>query len=157
MLLDFNDDFTTATVNNLDMTFKAGPTLAAESMTLARAKLDSSSGDDDGSSNDRFKVMVVFSDGNSLNQPSIADELELPYHTSFASRFIIDTDVNRDASADAPTLFEMISKPSTDEYAKVHCSSDVDTLATQILATVRSAPRGLPPHSARSTVVGTML
>ena len=143
VLLDFDDDFTPSGVNDLDMTFKAGPTLAAEALKLARTKLDSSNdGDDDSSSNDRFKVMVVFSDGNSLNKPTIAEELELPYHTSFASRFIIDTEINRGGSADEPDLFEMLSKPSTEEYAKVHCSSNVDTLATQILASVPASGVG---------------
>lgn len=147
VLLDFDDAFTPASVNDLDMTFKAGPTLAAEALKLARSSLDSSTADD------RFKVMVVFSDGNSLNQPNIVEELEEAYHASFASRFIIDTEVNRDLSADAPGLFKLISKPSTEDYARVHCSSDVDLLAAQILATVPASGAG--GWQCGDTVVGT--
>jgi uncharacterized protein YegL len=143
--IGFGHPFDAAAVAALDLGFTAGPTLADQAFEVARRAFLQPTSVASGF-RPRRKVMVVFSDGESLNQEELQQELHRSEHRATATRTVIDTDLNRDEGAGAqPTdLFELMAKPAVaGAFTQATCAeSSPEDIAEVILARVPSSAVG---------------
>ena len=120
-----------AAAEHLNLTSRGGPTLLNPALVAVRTQLADVDPDDDDDADDAQPppLVVIFSDGDSLNQHKVGDEIKHRVHNSTRRLFVNigKNDVTRDSS----TLFSLLEQ---DKYAEENVAENVANIKLDCLS-----------------------